>query len=147
MGLIINKPMGIELNDILGELEITPEHEQHRSIMQGGPVSPEQGFVLYRGLQQDVQNILVSEPIRLTTSKDILTNMAHGTGPDDAIICLGYAGWDAGQLENEIANNSWLTIPADEELLFHTDSDKIAAKAAKKLGIDLSLLSAQSGHA
>lgn len=147
MGLIINKPMGIELNDILSELEITPDEQQHHNIMQGGPVSPEQGFVLYRGDHQDVQNMIVNGSIRLTTSKDILSNMAHGTGPDDAIICLGYAGWEAGQLEEEIANNSWLTIPADEELLFSTDSDKLAEKAASKLGIHLSSLSGESGHA
>lgn len=147
MGLIINKPMGIKLNDILGELDITAEHEQHHNIMQGGPVSPEQGFVLYRGSEQHVENMHVSDSIRLTTSKEILSNMAHGTGPDDAIICLGYAGWDAGQLEEEIANNSWLTIEADDDLVFLTDSDKLAATAANKLGIDLSLLSGQSGHA
>ncbi|NVK37145.1 MAG: YqgE/AlgH family protein [Gammaproteobacteria bacterium] len=147
MGLVINKPMGIHLGDILGELDIEASHEKDRSIMQGGPVSPEQGFVLYHGDDQDVQNMVVNAPVRLTTSKDILSNMAQGTGPDDAIICLGYAGWEAGQLEAEIANNSWLTVPADEELLFHTSSDQMAAKAASKLGIDLNLMSSQSGHA
>lgn len=147
MGLILNKPMGIELNDILSEMDITSENPQHQNIMQGGPVSPEQGFVLYRGDNQDVQNMIVQDPIRLTTSKDILSNMAKGQGPDNAIICLGYAGWDAGQLEAEIANNSWLTIPADEELIFNTASNEIAEKAASKLGIHLSSLSGQSGHA
>lgn len=147
MGLIINKPMGIELEDILKELEINSDEQQHHSIMQGGPVSPEQGFVLYKGDNQDVQNMIVEGSIRLTTSKDILSNIAHGHGPENAIICLGYAGWDAGQLEEEIANNSWLTIEADEELLFDTQSDKIAQKAASKLGINLSSLSGQSGHA
>lgn len=147
MGLVINKPMGIHLADILGELDIQSSHEKNHSIMQGGPVSPEQGFVLYNGDDQDVQNMVVNAPVRLTTSKDILSNMAQGTGPDDAIICLGYAGWEAGQLEAEIANNSWLTIPADEDLLFHTNTHEMAAKAASKLGIDLNLLSSHSGHA
>jgi putative transcriptional regulator len=147
MGLIINKPMGIQLNDILDELNINPSQEQNPNIMQGGPVSPEQGFVLYQGDNQDIQNMAVSEQVRLTTSKDILSIIASGDGPSDTLICLGYAGWDAGQLEDEIANNSWLTIPADSDLLFHTDSEQLAAKAANKLGINLSLLSGQSGHA
>ena len=147
MGLIINKPMGIQLNDILGELDISIIQTHSQNIMQGGPVSPEQGFVLYQGNPVDVQNMLVSDDVRLTTSKDILSHIANGDGPDGAIICLGYAGWDSGQLEAEIANNSWLTVPADEELLFHTDSEQLADKAAKKLGIHLSQLTGQSGHA
>lgn len=147
MGLIINKPMGIQLNDILNELDISPTQTPSQNIMQGGPVSPEQGFVLYQGQAHDVQNMSVNDEVRLTTSKDILNHIASGDGPEDAIICLGYAGWDAGQLENEIANNSWLTIPADEDLLFHTDSEQLADKAANKLGINLSQLTGQSGHA
>jgi putative transcriptional regulator len=147
MGLIINKPMGIELNDILGELNITPTQRHSKGIMQGGPVSPEQGFVLYQGQAEDIQNMMVNDDIRLTTSKDILNHIVNGQGPDDVIICLGYAGWDAGQLEEEIANNSWLTIPADNELLFHTDSQQLADKAANKLGINFSQLTGQSGHA
>ncbi len=147
MGLIINKPMGIQLNDILSELDINPNQPHSQNIMQGGPVSPEQGFVLYQDDPVDVQNMMVSDHVRLTTSKDILNHIANGEGPDGAIICLGYAGWDAGQLEEEIANNSWLTVPADEHLLFHTDSEQLAEQAAKKLGINLSQLTGQSGHA
>jgi putative transcriptional regulator len=146
MVLIINKPMVIQLNDILDELDINPS-ANNPNIMQGGPVSPEQGFVLYHGHDQNIQNMMVTDQVHLTTSKDILNNIASGDGPENSIICLGYAGWGAGQLEEEIANNSWLTIPADEQLLFHTDSEQLAKKAANKLGINLSQLSGQSGHA
>lgn len=147
MGLIINKPLGIQLNDILEELKISPSQALNPNIMQGGPVSPEQGFVLYQGDADNIQSIMVGDLVHLTTSKDILNSISNGDGPADSIICLGYAGWDAGQLEEEIANNSWLTVQADSELLFHTDSEQLANKAASKLGINLSLLSGQSGHA
>lgn len=147
MGLVINKPMGISLGDIYSELDIESEGQAERPILQGGPVSPEQGFVLYEGGYNEVQNMEITQGIRLSTSKDILATIAEGSGPDNVIVCLGYAGWDAGQLEDEIARNSWLTIPADEELLFHTPIEEIAKKAAEKLGVDLNMLSGQSGHA
>jgi len=147
MGLVINKPMGIHLKDIYSELAIDSDGQGERPILQGGPVSPEQGFVLYEGGYNEVQNLEIAQGIRLSTSKDILENIAEGTGPDNVIVCLGYAGWSAGQLEDEIARNSWLTIPADEALLFHTPLEDIAEKAAEKLGVDLSKLSGQSGHA
>lgn len=147
MGLVINKPIGINLGDIYSELEIDSKSQAERPIMQGGPVSPEQGFVLYEGGYNEVENLAITDGIRLSTSKDILTNIAHGSGPENVLVCLGYAGWSAGQLEEEIARNSWLTVPADEELLFHTPIEQIAKKAADKLGIDLNMLSSQSGHA
>jgi putative transcriptional regulator len=147
MGLVINKPLGINLGDIYSELDIESLGQAERPILQGGPVSPEQGFVLYEGGYNEVENLAITDDIRLSTSKDILSNIAHGSGPENVLVCLGYAGWSAGQLEDEIARNSWLTVPADEELLFHTPMEEIAQKAAQKLGIDLSLLSGQSGHA
>jgi putative transcriptional regulator len=147
MGLVINKPIGISLDDILSELDITVTKKTDHTIMQGGPVSPEQGFVLYEGHYDNVENTEISSNIRLSTSKEILTEIATGKGPDQLVICLGYAGWEAGQLEEEIADNVWLTIEADEQLLFHTPVSDIASKAARKIGVDINLLTTQSGHA
>lgn len=147
MGLVINKPMNISLADIFSELDITVSKQTNQTIMQGGPVSPEQGFVLYEGHYNNVENTEISSNIRLSTSKEILDEIAAGNGPDEVLVCLGYAGWEAGQLEEEIASNSWLTVEADEELLFHTPAVDIASKAAKKIGVDINLLTTQSGHA
>mgnify|MGYP005994409719 FL=1 len=147
MGLVINKPMGISLGEIFSELHIEDTNQSARSILQGGPVSPEQGFVLYQGSYNEVQNTEITNTVRLSTSKEILSNIASGAGPDEVLVCLGYAGWDAGQLETEIAENTWLTVEADEELLFHTPVADIAQKAAQKIGVDINLLTTQSGHA
>jgi putative transcriptional regulator len=150
MGLVINKPTDVSLADIFSELAINPTNSSHinsPAVLQGGPVSLEQGFVLYNGTSNNVENKEISHGVRLSTSKAILVNIAHGVGPENALVCLGYAGWEAGQLEDEIANNAWLTVEADETLLFHTPAEDIAKQAANKLGIDLSLLSSLSGHA
>jgi len=147
MGLVINKPIGMNLSDIFSELKIETERSNGQSIMQGGPVSPEQGFILYQGNYNEVDNMEITQNVRLTSSKEILENLATGAGPENSIICLGYAGWTAGQLEAELAENSWLTIPADEELLFHTPMEDIAQKAANKLGISIEQLNTHSGHA
>lgn len=147
MGLVINKPMDLSLADIFSELEIEANSQSDISIMQGGPVSPEQGFVLYKGDYDDVQNTEIANNVRLSTSKEILANIAQGKGPDDILVCLGYAGWEAGQLEEEIAGNTWLTVEADDQLLFRTPINEIAKQAAHKIGVDLNLLTSQSGHA
>lgn len=147
MGLVINKSTGMNLSDIFTELNIKTEKNTAQVIMQGGPVSPEQGFILYQGNYNEVENMEIVDNVRLTSSKEVLESLANGTGPENSIICLGYAGWSAGQLEEELAQNSWLTIPADEELLFHTPMKDLAQKAANKLGISIEQLNTQSGHA
>jgi putative transcriptional regulator len=149
MGLVINKPMDLCLGDIFSELNIESLNQtpSNLEVMRGGPISPEQGFVLYNGGQFNVENTEIAQGIKLSTSKDILTHIAQGTGPNNLLVCLGYAGWEAGQLEEEIAGNTWLTVEADETLLFHTPIKDIAKKAAHKLGIDINFLSSQSGHA
>ena len=147
MGLVINKPLDMQLTEILKELKIDASKPQNQLVLQGGPVSPEQGFILYHGEVKAEQNMEIAPSINLTTSKEILEEIGLGQGPENMLICLGYAGWEAGQLEAEITANSWLTIPADDELLFNTPSQDIARAAAKKLGVDINLLSGQSGHA
>ncbi len=147
MGLVINKPINMSLTDIFAELNMSFAEQKEMQLRQGGPVNQEQGFILYQGDFDDAQNIQIAPNVRLSTSKDILQSLAENKGPKNIIACLGYAGWEAGQLENEIANNGWLTVPADETLLFHTPVMDIAQAAAKKLGIDINLLSQDAGHA
>ena len=93
------------------------------------------------------QPLKVTDDICLTTSRDILAAIARDRGPSENLIALGYAGWSAGQLEAEISENSWLTMPADSAIIFHTACEQRASAAAAKLGVDLNLLSGEAGHA
>ncbi len=149
MGLVVNQPSGLSLGDILDQL--APELEvpatcASQIIYSGGPVQPERGFVLHRGDGQ-WESTLDLGPIQLTTSRDILIDMAHGHGPDTAVIALGYAGWGAGQLDQELIDNVWLNCPADLSILFDLPCEQRLNAAARSLGIDLNLLTSQAGHA
>lgn len=148
MGLVVNQPLDISIDEVFDQLDIY-DHEQHSEhVLAGGPVEMNRGFVLHRSADQQWQSSLaITAELSLTTSLDILTAIAHNEGPDDCLITLGYAGWGAGQLENEIANNAWLTVPADLDILFHTPCEQRLSKAATMLGVDLSLISPTVGHA
>jgi putative transcriptional regulator len=149
MGLVINRPNGLSLADIIEQLN--PELEasdacQALPIFSGGPVQTERGFVLHPSGQQ-YQATLELGPLGLSTSQDILIAIAQGQGPSQHLIALGYAGWDAGQLEAELAANAWLTCPADPHILFDLPAEQRLDAAAASLGVNLSLLSSQVGHA
>ena len=150
MGLIINLPMDLNVDEIYRQLELPTDHESaERPVLAGGPVSVERGFVLHpaRDQSQWQSTLAVSGDIGLTASRDILEALAQGDGPDEYLIALGYAGWDAGQLEQEIADNAWLTVPADHRILFHTPIEQRWNAAARHLGVDLNLMSQTAGHA
>lgn len=149
MGIVINRPAGIALGEILEQLEIDGElSHTDDPVMVGGPVQTDRGFVLHRNDDHRWGSTLpISDEISLTTSVDILDAMAHNRGPHSALVALGYAGWEAGQLEQEIAANSWLTIPADSDIIFATPIEQRLDAAAAKLGIDLGLLAPGAGHA
>ncbi len=148
MGLVINQPVEAELDDLLEQMGLALDPGRHaHKIMRGGPVHPERGFVLHRAGPRWAHTVKLSEEIALTASRDILEAMATASGPEDALILLGYAGWSAGQLERELAENAWLTAPATPAIVFHTPFEQRARAAAMQLGVDLSLLSAQVGHA
>jgi len=149
MGFIINKSMDIPLSKIYQQLDVRqPKHSKNQIIFSGGPVGVDQGFVLHGTSKRRWENTLrISSQVSLTSSKDILQDMACGDGPKDTLVVLGYAGWDEGQLENEVINNSWLTVPAAANIIFHTDIDKKVTAAASHIGVDLKLLSSVSGHA
>lgn len=149
MGLIINKPNDLTLADILDQLkpDETPTALSHQiPIFNGGPVQTDRGFVLHSA-KAGYQSTLELGGLGMTTSQDILLALAEGSGPHKALIMLGYAGWDNGQLEAELADNAWLTCPAESSILFNTPPDQRLAAAANQLGVNLSLLSSQAGHA
>ncbi len=149
MGIVINHPLDLSLDEIFHHLEIADIHHHHDDhILAGGPVHMDRGFVLHRNTNNHWDStIRVSEQIALTTSQDILTSIAHDKGPEDSLVALGYAGWGAGQLELELAENAWLTTPADSDIIFNTPVEQRAKAAAAKLGIDLALIAPQAGHA
>ncbi len=149
MGIVINRPLDLELGDVLSHMEINISHPaaQHIPIFQGGPVQPERGFVIHQPLGNWDAMLKVTPDIGITTSRDILVAIASGKGPDNVLIALGYAGWTAGQLEREMAANAWLSTPADGSVIFKTPTPKRWQAAAARLGIDINLLSTQAGHA
>lgn len=149
MGLVINRPNGLTLADVIEQLE--PELQaidtcQHLPIFSGGPVQTERGFVLHPNGRQ-FQATLELGPLSLSTSQDVLLAIAQGHGPSQHLIALGYAGWEAGQLEVELAANAWLTCPADPHILFDVPAEQRLTAAATSLGVNLNLLSTQVGHA
>jgi putative transcriptional regulator len=116
-------------------------------VMAGGPVQPERGFVLHSNDKSWQSTIAVSPDISLTVSRDIIVALAEGRGPKHCLITLGYAGWSEGQLEEEIASNSWLTVPANKDVIFNTPLEQRWTAAAQTLGIDVNLISSTAGHA
>jgi putative transcriptional regulator len=149
MGLVINKAMeDIPLDDLLEQLGVPmSEHAKMISLHMGGPVEQGRGFVLHSPDYVHEGTIVVDDKMALTGTLDILQDIAHGTGPKKSMLVLGYAGWGPGQLDAEILENGWLTVEADPELVFDDDLNAKWQLAIAKLGIDLSLLSEDAGHA
>lgn len=149
MGIIINRPLGLILNDVLEQMEIRAENYNigETPIYQGGPVQSDRGFVLHKPIQKWEYCIEISDDIGIATSRDILKAIADGKGPENSFIALGYAGWAAGQLEQEIKENAWLNAPADSGIIFNTPVEQRWAAAAALAGIDIEKLSNNVGHA
>lgn len=150
MGIIINQPLfEVTLGEILEQMEITSRNEKvnAQSVYLGGPVQPERGFIIHRPNDEWQSTLITSGDIGVTSSKDILQAIAEGDGPEEAIVILGYAGWGAGQLEEEIAKNYWLVTPATPEILFKTPSTERWSEAAALLGVDMLNISGETGHA
>ncbi len=149
MGLIVNRPLEeLNFSGLLGQLGIEcPDTAADIVVQYGGPVETGRGFVLHsRDYGQD-GTITVNDEVGLTATIEILLDMAANQGPRQAILTLGYAGWGPGQLDNEIQQNAWLNVPADDSLLFDTDIGSRWERAIAKIGVDLSLLSGDHGHA
>jgi putative transcriptional regulator len=149
MGLIINVPINITLTELLSQLdkEKKTSHILSQQVLSGGPVSQDRGFVLHDPQDGWTSSLALSDDVMITTSKDILMALGTEQAPPNFIVTLGYAGWGPGQLEQEIFDNSWLTIPASGDILFNTPVEQRWQKATDTLGIDLTHLSHQIGHA
>ena len=157
MGIVVNQPAGnIKFPDLLVQLEVIPATERIElpiqaedvKVLKGGPVETGRGFVLHSAdFFIENSTLPIDEGICLTATLDILKAIARGNGPANAILALGYAGWAPGQLEQEIQQNGWLHCAADPELIFGTDTGAKYEKALRKIGIDLSHLSNEAGHA
>ena len=149
MGLIINQELNIPVNAIFKQLELD-YHDGcgDNLILDGGPVARDRGFILHKACTQRWESTVdISEDVSLTASKDILSDIAIGKGPQHALIALGYSSWDAGQLEEELTTNSWLTIPEKSAIIFNTECERRADVAAASIGIRLDMLSMDIGHA
>lgn len=149
LGITINRPSEISLSEILSQLQITisSDHIIDQTVLNGGPVQIDRGFILHTPAGDWDSSLKVTDNIAVTTSQDIMQAIADNKGPDRSLIALGYAGWGPGQLEYEMSENAWLSCPATEEILFNTPLEKRWRAAALLLGIDLQLLSNQTGHA
>lgn len=153
MGLVVNKPMEqITVEGVLNKLKITPTPRDptidlDKPVFAGGPLADDRGFILHTPQKGFGSSVIISPDIMITTSKDVLTTLGTAQQPPDMLLALGYAGWQQGQLEQEVLNNAWLTIEADPDILFHTPIANRWHQAANKLGIDISNISLQAGHA
>jgi putative transcriptional regulator len=149
LGIVINRPLTLTLGELLEHLQIEQRQNGAESlpVFSGGPVQQEQGFVIHTPVGKWESTLQVTPSIGLTTSRDILQALASGEHKERALVALGYAGWGPGQLEQEIANNAWLSGPADDAILFDTPHAQRWSAAAALLGVDLALLSGDAGHA
>jgi putative transcriptional regulator len=157
MGIVVNQVAGnINFPGLLVQLEVIPaadrivlpQRAETVKVLKGGPVETGRGFVLHSAdFYIENSTLPIDEGICLTATVDILKAIAKGSGPDSAILALGYAGWEPGQLENEIQQNGWLHCAADKDLIFGTELESKYDKALQKIGIDIAMLSNEAGHA
>jgi putative transcriptional regulator len=149
LGIIINRPMTMNLGGLFDQLEMADaDHALANSpILHGGPVARDKGFVLHAPGDSFDTTVTVSDDVQLTLSRDILDAIAAGSGPDNSLVALGYAGWDSGQLEQEMLDNTWLTVPSTPEIIFDVPFSERWSVAAKTIGIDISQISPHAGHA
>ena len=149
LGLVVNRPGDITLGALLGQADITLNNDEWKSVpvYKGGPVQTDRGFVLHRPVGSWQSTLAVNDVAGLTTSRDVLLSMVAGKGPEKMLVAIGYAGWAAGQLEQEIKQNGWLTVEADLDVVFNMPPEARLNAAMGLLGISFANLSDQAGHA
>ncbi len=149
LGLIINRPLDMDFGEVMEQLDLSAARPgiSSQPILQGGPVELQRGFVIHQQPKQWDATVAVTDSIFVTTSQDILGAMAAGSGPNKAQLVLGYSGWGPGQLEREITENAWLSVPAEPKLIFEVPFEQRYEESVALLGVDLSSLSSQAGHA
>nr|WP_163501487.1 YqgE/AlgH family protein [Halomonas socia] len=149
MGVIVNRPLDLTLDALFEQLNLGGDDSPHRDapVYYGGPVHKDRGFILHRGSATHWDSsIQVADDIALTTSMDMLQALADGRGPEQFLVCLGCAGWEAGQLEGELKENAWLTVEGSAQILFEVPAEQRLQAAAGSLGVDLNLMSREAGH-
>ena len=153
LGLVINKPIDIKLKNLFEKVELSLDRVDlaESPVYYGGPVQTERGFVLHEQIDGDGSrfnsSLRIPGGLEMTTSKDVLEALSSGIGPTKILVTLGYSGWGAGQLEEEMGRNSWINVEAQPEIIFNTPVEQRYDKALSLLGIDLAMLSADAGHA
>lgn len=149
LGIVVNRPISLTMGEMFDQIKI-PLHQPKLLKMPvyfGGPVQTERGFVLHDTQGNWESTLRINDKLALTTSRDILEAMGMGQGPRNMIVTLGYAGWDQGQLEHEITENIWLTVPASERILFDLPPEERMVAAMALLGVDYASLVEDAGHA
>lgn len=148
LGVVINHPSGMTLADVLSQIELPAGDPRvaQRVVYDGGPVQPQHCLILHRPHGVWSSSLAVDSSVALTASSDLLEAIAGGAGPEQFLLCLGYAGWAAGQLQAEIASNAWLTVPADPDILFEVPDRQRWQAAAQLLGVDMARFSGEVGH-
>ena len=155
LGLVINKPIDITLKNLFEKVDLTLDREDiaELPVYFGGPVQTERGFVLHEAQEGDDEDggynssLKIEGGLEMTTSKDVLEAISSGTGPKKMLVTLGYSGWAAGQLEDELSRNGWINVEAEPGIIFDTPVHQRYDKALSLLGIDAGMLSSDAGHA
>jgi len=149
MGIVVNRPISLTLSELFAQINmpLKPTELEDVLVHFGGPVQTDRGFVLHDTVGSWQSTLQVNDNIGLTTSKDILQAVGEGQGPQHMLVTLGYAGWSEGQLEQELADNAWLSVPATEHILFDLPAEERLPAAMALLGIDFASLSDEAGHA
>lgn len=149
LGIVINRPLTLNLGSLFERLDVGDADPviAKDPVLMGGPVGPERGFVLHKPGPSFESSLAVSGDIHLTLSRDVIDAIATGQGPEKSLVALGYAGWEAGQLEEEMLSNSWLNVPATSDIVFDLPFSERWSAAARTLGIDISRISPDAGHA
>ncbi len=158
LGLVINKPIDIKLKNLFQKVELPLDRPElaETPVYFGGPVQTERGFVLHERVDGDEpdgssghynSSLQIPGGLSMTTSKDVLEALSSGAGPKRLLVTLGYSGWAAGQLEDEMSRNGWINVGAEREIIFDTPVEQRYEKALSLLGIDASMLSQEAGHA
>lgn len=149
LGIVVNRPIDMTLGALFERLDMALSQEGPGSepVYFGGPVQTERGFVLHQPLGKWQSTLSIRDKVGLTTSKDILEAVGNGTGPAKMLVTLGYSGWAAGQLESEIKQNAWLTVEAQDAIIFDLPAEQRLPAAMQLLGVNYATLSDEAGHA
>jgi putative transcriptional regulator len=149
LGLIVNRPIDMDLATLFEKIEVPLESPNvgRLPVYFGGPVQTDRGFVLHRPVGNWQSTLVVTSEVGLTSSRDVLQAVGKDGQPGEIMVTLGYSGWSAGQLENELVQNAWLTVPADPRILFELPFEERLPSAMETLGIDFANLSEKAGHA